>query len=366
FHDAFRQRLEHIIQALRDTAGRPEQPPDAPGGPAADAFCALGLQAAQLEQLIEDTGRLHRQQSQVFQEISDAVAEQSACLHQLVTADGLANGGDVLADLGGALASVSGIGEECTRLAGEIGQAAAEAGQTASRLSGFTREVSTLSWQVRLNALNSIIKSERLASEGKTLEVLSRNMVHLAEQVEELVSSLTAGLAAITETIADEGPGTREETAAGQPAAFSEAAVRARFDGFAEAAAALLEEGRQLAQAIQGQGERLEFLRRIGVGLQEQHARLTGVAETLRPAADDLPAAARSDTLQVAAGHYTMARERLIHQSAVATAPGDGPQPLPGPGGERNGAGDGAPAPAVLHDGGPPAASELGNNVELF
>lgn len=323
FHDASRQRLEHIIEALTEmapmlqAAQEPNVAADQRQRQFAEAFVIVQVQKSQLQQLISEAEELYENQRQAFAQIADAIEHYTDCLQTISIGDeGEKN---VLSDLVSAVTAIDSIQEKGHGLAEEIKKTAAEADGVIVSLATFIKDALELSGKVHVNALNSIIHANKFGELGKPLEVLSQDMATVARQVEEVVPVFSSQVSEIT-SLAQQGA---EEFNAAQATedeqqVFTVSEMVTVFDAFRENTTRLLADGHDLGQAVATERENLQFLQQLVESLLGWHGELGSLAEVLEPMAGDVTEAHQRFSSEEYAKRYTMSREREIHQESVA------------------------------------------------
>lgn len=356
FHDIARQKIEHITATLQDVRS-------AAGAAASEAISnhngLIYLQKEQLGTILEelrnacDTSRgafnaLWTHVSELAGETADSDSRVDQVQHRIGT-------------LKDGLAQLSRLLSQGRAMEESVKQNAAQIADMAVQLSHHVDQVRGISRDLHLNALNAIVKSTRLHSEGRALEILAQEVSRLSVEtsgfVDDVVTEISA-LISLAETMemdgldAGDGESDRIEASINDMAAGYEQSIADAAKARAEAA--LLRERIGVVQ------EQLPFMETLLEELMVQWRRLSDICtEDGR-----MPEGTRDsgNYLDRVAERYTMASEREIHDRHTG----------------RRGEGDARPALSETKtdvsearrskpgekDG--TEADDFGDNVELF
>jgi len=363
FHDIARQRGEHISEALRDLGKQPQSSQGgAQSGPedlgALHPFYGVGqLQAAQLKGIIDEIGGARMTCVRAFEGLSSLVSDLRSDIAVFSSGDpgelaldariqSLRNG---LVRLGDLLGEGTGLERQIMDLSREISE-------TAAHLTGHIGRVSQISHELHLKALNAIIKSARVGSEGRSLEVLAQEVSRLSRQSHSFVSDVVAILKGLTQIEAD----TRsraDQTATGTQ--MDAAGIRSEmekisqiYQTFKADMAALCSRAHVLESEIHAARSGVDFMMELGAGL-------SGVLDAITEMLNRMGLASLTEgspdgeTWDKMAGRYTMESERILHHQAMGTSAAAIAADMDGGDDDGN---------CVLFDADEPAQAEPGDN----
>lgn len=376
FGDIIRQKTEHISAALEQAAGQLQR---ASGreyrASAAAADRVIAVQVGQLELIRSEIHRVHERLAESFQ----CLTKETVALKDILQPNRHSNqahpGSDPLDAFRADFRSLEQLQHEGTELRRQTRLRAESAARSAITLSHRVNEVKTINTDMHLRALNAIIKTAALGSQGSTLSVLSMHLDALSRNSSGLVSDVVRILNGIsTRAQSCEAPA-HEDLNAGLREGMER--IESAYGAWTESSGNATRLAEQQRQTLDGAGLLLNLLKNHTVAIDRQIAELKAFREILGPWASQKsaqPEAPNDDSLALAQ-NYTMQSERDVHLRAssnpaeIQTQPVnaqdepfllfDSPSQAPRDGGssipERP---DKVPA-------GPPV-EEFGENVELF
>lgn len=327
FHDIARQKIEHIAGALRELDGTSgEKTDDDHSAPAAGRVGkVVGLQAAQLKEVIDEIRVAHDKSASAFHSLDRFVED-------LVTDVSLSEGDDQLEEgrLQGRIGALK-LGLEQLRelldqghhLEDRIQATAEQVSDAASSLSEHIDQVRSISMDLHLKALNAVVKSARLQEEGRTLEVLAQEVSKLSMRAGGFVTEVVDILQALVALSLEMELGSFEDDDAETDSAI-DAAIREisqQYEQSQSEAQAALDSSRALRSEIHSTGDRLVFLDELSKDLFTYLNQLQTKKERLA-AWTDSDARDEKDALDQVARRYTMESERRLHSRQVGSAPG--------------------------------------------
>ncbi len=347
-HDVTRQMIEHAIEelgafeqevnaSLAQVAARPE-----PWLAHASVLCQL--EAAQLRsarrKLVAALGDIARNLGQV----SGRLVGLGKATQKLERGEDLR--GSPLEKISRGVAEATRTFEEHLEHEKQTGVAVERVSQTVQDIASGLRDIEGIGIEVKFIALNALIKSSMLGSQGRVLSVLSSAVRTLSVEVVQA----TQGVSKILKEIAAAGVGLKDSAQAAQIAEGAAIAsgleeivrelgrfhqrLRAGIAGLTTGGAQVQVEVDQLVQKLEEQTQAADALE----GIEDALERAGAAAAQLVSAAE----LARARDLSSAFARYTMHDERVTHQGVTQTKS--------------------APAPQTPNSQG----SELGDNVELF
>jgi len=334
FGDIVRQKLEHIEAAL----GEP-----APTG----VDQVLSVQVAQLDLIAEEIASAHRQIQQAFAGLAGEAGLLSKAIGHFGGAAGRTAGEkDAIDDLRTAFLKIDELRRHGRELCVKAEETSARAVATAGRLSRYLNEVEEINRQMQRQALNAIIKTVQLGSEGRTLEVLSMYVQRLFEESSGLVSSTVAVIESITASQPAAGPvwaGEADGTSAALVCGLDR--LSGAHEQLSRAMTSAAVHAGDHEHRLERARESLAFLSRMGgkvADLRKSVVQARGKAapagESVRPAA---PLAGGTE-------RYTIASERAVHRRLAGAGE---PQAVPS---------------EMVGLAAPELEDALGDNVELF
>ena len=409
FHDSMSQRLEHVEQALGDTeealaAGVSGAAGVAGERPMAKACLVLKLQAAQIQSVVAEIDSVFQRGVRSFEEI----ARETGVLLNCLSATGPGadpNPGPPGADgnpfdrLRSSFGELDAVLQRNRVLMEPVQHAASRVADTVERISAFALDIRATEFELRLMALNAIVKAAQLGRDGCALEVLAQEVNRVSAEGAPVLERMNALLDLVAGAV---GEFRRQDTAA-KAAVSSDGAIEEiaqAYARFRDDSAAALARTDEIRQAIANATASLGFLPALGRQLAASHQQCEAMARDLSL----LAGGTDSLVLEEAGGlraRYTMNQERDVHATVFSGSPDPrGEQNAPAgdaqvPPTEAGGQGDRKPLPEetpgkaaasgdgmVLFD--PPAPEakegaagdsnkssgtnqeELGDNVELF
>lgn len=362
YHDICRQQIEHVAEVLQEAAAKvaayralssAEQA--ALGAWVADA---LRIQISQLRHVINETDASARGISEHLASIASLARAQAGEVTALLSGD--VSGGDRITNIGSNLESLSRLLSESREMITEMVNAVSAAGENIGVMSRQVANIESISENINLLALNTIIKVSRTGEAGRGLGVLADEIRKLAVSANEKIGkgaeTITAVLAAAEEfkqslseefnkklASTDAILGRTQETA--KELMQADTAMR-------EALGALSDKTRELEAEITRiiQSIRFDSLVRSSLqrGIGDLEAMQAAISMHTRDSA--LPGTmALSSGVDALTHRYTMQSERAVHETTLKAHNdnGNGTSGISGAGREK-------------------ASADLGSNVELF
>ncbi len=348
FHDIVRQQVEHVEEALDESARfvkaeRAKHPEDE----VAQWLSAVNtVQASQLAHASRSFSRA----VQGLREGLAALGGQVEGVHHVLASVSTGETGETpLATIGGTVREIAERFGELARQGESMGSVMMDVADTVADMTAYLDKIEEVGAEIELIALNASIKAAHTGDMGKALGVLATSIQRLSQDAAEQTSGIAANLTAVDASAMHlrEHAATYLDTSSAE-AVVSELSglmaelrtVQGRADGLIDTvereASDLSHKTASLAQSIRvdedvcaALGEAQEALEHLVSGLPEQAASVA------------LPAA-----LQALLDRYTMESERHIHRSLLGRG---------GLGVSARGGND-----VELFD------DSLGDNVELF
>jgi len=322
FHDIARQKIEHIAWALRDLAKddseRPGEEDPVPWTPGR-AGKVIGLQAAQLEEVVEEIQAARDKSDSAFHAL-DRLVERLVTDVSMSDEEGQAEGRlqERIGALQKGLKQLRDLLDQGHQLENRIQETAEQVSDTASSLSAHIDQVRSISMDLHLKALNAVVKSARLREEGRALEVLAQEVSKLSMQAEGFVTEVVDILQSLVALSLDLELGSWDDEETEEEDAV-EAGIRV-IGQYSEQCGneteAALEHSRALRSEIHHTGNGLDFLNTLS-------ARLSGYLEEIHQKGEALDAWVDSEAedadeaLEQVARRYTMDSERQLHSQQI-------------------------------------------------
>ncbi len=329
FGDIIRQKGEHILAALEEAAGTLAEGDSAEdfGARAAAAEHVLVIQAGQIDLVRQEVLTAQTKLANAFQSIADETSRLACELERGQTAlPGHGGAANPLQALTQASLRLEDLQQE-GRVLGQQARATARQAQEASTQLGLHLErVKNINVEMRLQAVNAIIKTAALGAQGAALEVLSRHVNELScesnQEVAEVVATLTTILQQTRDTAPKRGS-IQTESSEGVP---SESVLRGglerialAYEGFTQTAIQAKSLAQKQRAALSNSSAELKFLADLAETLAEHLQEMTSLRQLMAPWKTEAgtPSERTEESLNL---RYTMQSERDMHQRASELA----------------------------------------------
>ncbi len=322
FHDIARQKIEHIAWALRDLAKDDSERPGEDGPApwtAGRAGKVIGLQAAQLEEVVEEIQAARDKSDSAFHAL-DRLVERLVTDVSMSDEEGREEGRlqDRIGALQKGLEQLRDLLDQGRRLETRIQETAEQVSDTASSLSEHIDKVRSISMDLHLKALNAVVKSARLREEGRALEVLAQEVSKLSMQAEGFVTEVVDILQSLVALSLDLELGSwNDDETEEEDAIETGIRVVGQYNQQCRTETqAALEHSRALRSEIHRTGDGLDFLSTLST-------RLSGYLDQIRQKGEALDARVDSEVedadeaLEQVARRYTMDSERQLHRQQI-------------------------------------------------
>ena len=326
FHDDMTQRVAHVREALEDIKGLLTEDHLTGGNGRQSAelirmISILGVQSAQLKEIITEIEQVHEKGVTSFEEIHWEVDQ--LLNHLSFLSDGRSLNPERIERRDGPFKRLSTsfrdldqVLERGQALIRPMQDAGIKASEAAEQVLGFVQEIQTIGFETHLMALNSIVKAARLGSTGGALEVLSQEIKQAADQTASLLDR-TGEVVGQTKFVSS---GLRQEFSDGESVGKMEglvAALNSSYSRFIKGTASSCEQADMIGAAISKTKSDLDFLSHL-------RERFTGALEQLEQMAHDLSASVAHDQglnaeeTEELRQRYTMEKERRIHEASLS------------------------------------------------
>jgi cell fate (sporulation/competence/biofilm development) regulator YlbF (YheA/YmcA/DUF963 family) len=385
FGDIVRQKTEHVTEALREAANALAM---------SNSRTDFSLQAASADQIISiQIGQLRQIRAEV-----EAAREQllDSFTHLAARATGLqealahwqkeptANDTDSaqFEAFKSALASLEDLHQQGESLRVEARQSTEQVVTASRRLSTHMRQVENLNQDIHLLALNAIIKTAGLGSQGATLSVLSMHVDSLYRESQDIVAEVSGILRSVVDRplASLSGPGGSSPLA---PEERMQKGIR-EIDQACASCRQAFESATELVvkeqEALRCAQAKLVFLQDHAFSITKHIDDLQLFRETLA-LWTDATSPVQHQGLDSLHTRYTMQSERETHERTSARSPTIAKPPTPTPATNCSADTAGRQTPSVAETmsnrndqhpqsvplvGSTSAPTDLGDNVELF
>ena len=397
FHDIARQRFEHVREAieglfpllarfdgqeaaspaLRDEPSLASSGGDGPCGGKDDSFGAV-IEVANVCQV--QTRQLQGAETQIVRAtrtILDSLRETSeAVLAISRDTRGLAGSADddgqsFLSEVEEGLSAIADILSEYTDINRGLSESMRSVAGTVLQLSAHVKEIERIGTQIRLIALNAIVKAAHIGEEGAALEVLAEAVHRLSIDTCENTSSIIESfntmasvaeeLATESERCSEEGDEANDRTAEELSGLIS--SLRGVDESIVDTLRRIDAAGKDASEAI---GKTID-----GVSIHETVTKVVdAVVSELNSIIEECKAivpqesweTGRMAALETLEASYTMEYERLAHQSALESEEGSSEDDVALFAEDEGGGAPGSDGKSDPED----LGEDLGDNVELF
>ena len=349
FHDAMRQRLEHIGTGLSDMVAlcdKNENTAFSDSETPSMLHALSALLSDQLEQIICEIEEVHVQCNRAFDSIGANMNDMAQRISRMVGGGKDNRERRMNADSGEFLVSslrefkaIHNRGGDLIRRMEEI---YAMSAQTTAALTELIGRIHEISRDAHVKGINAIIAASHLGQEGRTLSVLAGEMKGLSDLTDIFVKDvelIIRNLLLDGDTSDKNGEG-ENEGAAGFDEIF--AAILRLIETMKHEAGELhlrMETIDTLHLRVKNE---LQFIPAMGRKLGEQKRHLSGLVKELEPFADKRSLENLDHSFM--AQRYTMEKERLVHKKSIS----------------------GSGELADKHEDSPASTNDLGDNFELF
>ncbi len=322
FHDIFRQQLEHVIEALQDIQIRTTQEKKDKTD-LAYAYSIAQLQMAQIDHVCQEVGNAGESIRVAFSNIKNELAKID--IHEACSMGNNKVGqSNVFGTLINELGQFNNFINEASSLNLETRRAIDMVKQTTMALTSYIREIRTISRELSFKALNAIVLTERLGSEGKSLAVLTEEVYSCAGRAQKLGDEVTNVLGEITELSSKLSSNDTDNQLNDNINKLHQAT--AQMDSEYSSFEADLQETTSSISEIDTKTQTIihyvEFIDEIHSKLSEQKDRLDQCLKHLAPYASYIDTNTNQKINELHKS-YTMEQERAIHNKALNLASQD-------------------------------------------
>ena len=318
FHDALRQRLEHIVTCLSDIPSFA----DPHEGPARDS---LSMAHAMVSLMGDHLGHMMAEIDDIHDQCSVAFAAIERCIESIAEDVARLAGGETGAARSGEdagrhlLSSILSLGSLRNRGIKMIEQMSAiytMSMETTSTLTGLTGKIHDISRDAHIKGINAIIAASHLGDEGRTLSVLAGEMKKLADLADIFVKDVETIIHHVVSEL--ETPRQNDESGDELDKRLDDSlfTIVAMVDAMKSKTADLHQTMETMDAIRLAVKKELPVIPSMGRDLAGQKKNLNDVLALLAPYADKRGKERLAERGIIE--RYTMEKERLIHRSSVS------------------------------------------------
>lgn len=308
FHDNLRQRIEHVNEALQESAVLTA---DSDEELVCNTYLAVELQKAQLDTLVRELEQLYLTQSQALENIIQEVRGLEIRLARMADEQDSDRGAE-----NPVAVLLQGIGalEELNRDSLTLGEKISVSGQRAAQIVNEMNEAIQTTFaianSVKINALNAIIKAAKFGRAGMALQVLAQGMVTTSQNTRNLVGDFTEQIEQLRQLSSCEDHRLQLSPASD----FNSQQLQQVFQNFRSELQSSQGTCRELAASLTKQKQDLVFIARLKDAIAAYAEQLSQYAADIKPENQQLLNKLRANFGEQHATRYTMHEERAIHQ----------------------------------------------------
>lgn len=197
FHDAMRQRIEHIVTGLFDITSICKKSVAQHTEPESESLsmvhAMVALLSDHMEHMIVEIGDVHSQCSHAFDAIEGGIEAVAEEIISLVGGNGKRAdrlGNDAGRHLLSSIQSLGAFRDRGKNLIERMNDIYTMSIQTTSTLTELTGKIHNISMEAHIKGINAIIAASNLGNEGRTLTVLAAEMKKLADLADIFVKDV--------------------------------------------------------------------------------------------------------------------------------------------------------------------------------
>ncbi len=329
FHDITRQQIEHIIQSLGEIGQLLDKDkngetgfPENQGNNLAKIYSLLTLQAEQINQVIKEINSSCIKIQQSFAEIDNEIQSLVYEMNELCqSTDQHGINTNPFQKLTTGLDHLDKIMLQGKEIAEMIDYNFRQSAVTAKHMAGQLNQMNDISTDLHIKAINALIMSKRLGSNGKTLSVLAEDVTEVSLESNEFVLDVVEILKAIEDLSSNlSGVSIQDEICIddSQAEGKSSSAIEMISEVYADYLAKsnlTIERSRDLKNKIALLESDIAFFNKIENSLACQKDVISRMMESISPFMTE--ESLTSGELEHLRNRYTMEIERGIHKRAL-------------------------------------------------
>jgi methyl-accepting chemotaxis protein len=323
FHDISRQQIEHIVKNLEDISSFFHEDINSANGERekalAKAYTVMSLQVEQINQVKKEIINAYTKAKRSFSEIGNEVEALVSSMIDLSqdtdhTGNNTSNFKKLISSLG-ELEEITGEGREMAKV---INQTLKESAETAESLSAHLTQMEDISMDLHIKAINALIMSKRLGTEGKTLSVLAEDVTEVSLDSNEFVLDVVEILKAIGGLATKLACISGDEDNNNDRPDIDNSGIKilsSLYDDFINKTAYSFDQSKGLKNRILSLESDLEFLKEMESSLTLHEKIITGIMEEVRPLSGG--GHQTRQELEYLRERYTMDIERGVHNRVL-------------------------------------------------
>ena len=318
FHDAMSQRIEHIIEALRDTEILCEKSSKTKEPETLGSVCViLDFQQRQLQNLTSEIRTLALTTQNSFQVICGEVDEMSSELSgsRLTGHAKKQTKTNFFQPLQQGLGHLGGLLATGNDMTDALHRSTQETATVSDHLLEMIIGVKKIREETHIMAINTIIMANHLGNKGRTIEVLAKEIRSLADQTGEMVDGVSvvqgdivSGVEALRESITQES------------ATISAADLDQGMERLGESyqqvqvgMSTVAKDAGLLASRINSVAAQLSFLENLAARMEQSRQNVDQMLMALEPWR--ISGQTQDEDILRLLARYTMDQERVVHSS---------------------------------------------------
>ena len=316
FHDSLSQRVEHIAHAFDDICNLcGKDNVDLTDDHMGTTFIIVDLQLRQLLQISNEIKLVRERIENAFLAIESEVEGVSTILHdkqfrEVSPQEFLGNVFSSLEDTLSRLTSLLGRRQEMVQ---EIEETADNTRSIAERLAEMQDSVTDIREETRVQAVNTIIMASALGHQGKTIEVLAKEIQALSDQSGELADDVEVMQFAVNKAVDD-----LVNVTTGTSGEIEQKEIEQQISSVKTTFSEVLEVVADITQQIDISGNHIRMTRNTLTFLEDLEAGLDSVISDLNQTRDTLAhwegkGTSDSEEVEKLIERYSMSQERMIH-----------------------------------------------------
>gem|GEM_PF-6304970 len=322
FHDNMSQRVAHVVEILTDIISLLDSKDTIEKQYQNESKMILAIQGAQLSSIIEEISQIHSTSRQAFTNLHTNIGSLANGLddiaQQTENRERVSTQRDLFGSLDSSIQQLEEIVEFAQQLLTPIKKTVDQTGRSIQDISECLQEVHEIGMQTHRMALNAIVKTNRLGTEGQALEVLAmevqRNATEMARGVEGFSGAIESILTA-TGQLDQKAFGAEIDNTA---LADTMADAHRNYNQFNETAAHSQTQTEQIAETVAAACDDLIFLPNLAENLKVYASQLDQLGAQ-KESTEDIAAQLSQDQIDQLRLRYTMDQERDIHQALLNT-----------------------------------------------
>ncbi|HDL07894.1 MAG TPA: methyl-accepting chemotaxis protein, partial [Desulfobacteraceae bacterium] len=331
FHDIFRQKMEHVAEAIEDICSKIEEAAFDNGCGQHLAAYTSRISAVQMSQLglvaheMEDA---EKKMIAALEEIACHTSGQSEDISKMSGAGKTESDDSIIVQFTNEISAVISYLSENAEINRLILEDVKAVSKPVKEISSFVRDVENIAGNIKLLALNAQIEAEHIGKRGLALGVLAREIRDISVQSNLVAGEVSTGVKTILETaeglqtridsILDKG--IKETEALKQRGAEAENGLNSLNREMAEHIAEVGRKSKNLALDISALTSEIQFSRKVVECIGHIKETMQDLIETAGPYNLETEAEHNEPALDGLNNRYTMESERIAHEKAFSSS----------------------------------------------